>query len=81
MKLNESARGIIIKAMRRERSRGEVCRIYQIPPEIVESYLENRDCGTLYAREVIRLEIGRIAALKRGERFKPTPQDRYKGTR
>lgn len=80
-KLNELAKEIIERAIKRSRSRGEVCYTYGLPPDIVEMYLSGHDCGTLRAREVIRLEIGRQAAEKRGERFRPTDKDKYKGTR
>lgn len=81
-KLHETAKVIIKKAMKRSKSRGEVAYFYGIPPDIVEWYLSGRDCGTLHAREVIRVEIARLEAEKRGiNNFKPTMKDRYKGTR
>lgn len=80
--LNEVAREIIRKAMKRERSRNYVSRFYGVPPTIVQGYIEGKDCGPLRAREVIRVEISRLNAVKEGnDSFFPTDKDRYKGTR
>lgn len=80
--LDVEARCIIRRAILRERSRAKVAAIYDIPPELVEWYLLNKDCGTLHARGVIRIEIARLAAEKKGvKNFKPRKEDKYKGTR
>lgn len=80
--LHQYAKVIIMKAMNRKHNRGAVAAFYGIPPDIVEWYLTGRDCGTLHAREVIRVEIARLEAEKAGVwNFHPTNKDRYKGTR
>lgn len=80
--LNAQAREIIQKAIRREKSRNYVSRFYGVPPTVIQGYLEGRDCGTLRAREVIRVEIARARAVKLGDYdFFPKDIDRYKGTR
>jgi hypothetical protein len=80
--LHETARHIITRMMKMKKNRGEVAAIYGIPPDLVDWYLRGKDCGTLHAREVIRVEIARRRAELRGEtHFRPRPEDRYKGTR
>lgn len=81
MSINESAREIVLKAIKRERSRRVVADLYGIPPTLVEEYLCGGDCGALTARKVIRVEISRLNAAREGKAFKPTDKDRYKGTR
>lgn len=80
--LHEQAKVIIEKAMKRSKSRGEVAATYGLPPDLVDCYLRGKDCGTLRAREVIRVEIARQRAEKEGRcRFRPQDKDKYKGTR
>lgn len=80
--VDEMAREIIARAIKRTRSRKEVSAFYGIPPDIVERYLEGKDCGTLNGRKVIRVEIARTRALLEGNtHFIPSDKDRYKGTR
>lgn len=79
--LDESAREIIGRAMERTHSRNYVSKFYGVAPEIVSRYQEGKDCGALRAREVIRVEISRLNAEKKGVSFYPTDKDRYKGTR
>jgi hypothetical protein len=79
--LDEQARKIIVKALKRTNSRARVSYLYGIPPEVVARYLENMDNGTLNARWVIRREMARLQAEKNGKNFQPTDRDSYKGTR
>lgn len=80
--LNDTARHIITRMMTLKKNRGEVAAMYAIPPDIVDWYLRGKDCGTLRAREVIRIEIARRRAELRGEtHFRPKREDMYKGTR
>lgn len=82
MRLHNAARVIIFKAMKRHQSRSKVARFYGIAPEIVACYMSGEDCGTIHAREIIRVEIARLEAERRGEYdFFPGANDRYKGTR
>lgn len=82
MRLQGYARVIIFKAMKRSGSRAKVAKCYGIAPEIVDCYMRGEDCGTLHAREVIRVEIARLEAEKKGiHNFVPAFTDKYKGTR
>lgn len=82
MTINQDARHIIIKACHREHSHNAVACFYGIARPLVDMYLTGEDCGTLTARKVLRVEMARIAAEKKGTtNFMPSEKDRYKGTR
>lgn len=78
MKIDEYARLIIRKALDRH-NKYEVAKMYKIPVFAVELYRLGSDNGTVFGREVIRIEIARKQAEKEGiENFVPRERDRYK---
>lgn len=80
--LDDSARTIIIKANIRLETIENVSKFYHIPRIVVVRYLSGKDNGTLNGRKVIRIEMGRVASEKKGEKgWVVGEKDKYKGGR
>lgn len=80
--LDESARSIIIEAVKRLGNIRYVCRFYKVSKYVVGNYMQGKNNGTVNARIVMRVEMSRLENERKGNtEFVPSESDRYKGGR
>ena len=79
--LNILARNIIMLSVNHIGKR-ETAKIYGIPHIVIDQYILDIDQGTLTAREIIRLDMAKKLAEKKGiKAWKASEKDKYKGGR